>query len=208
MPKPLIRVALVARAPLARVGLRTLFEADRRFLVVDEAADATGLHASNWDVADVLVLDGQGIAPEDLHGSLTRPLPATVVLDGSSGLRAALLADGCPIGLLSADASGEQIRATVAAVAAGLSVLGPDSRSELTRRAFGDDEPEAPELTAREREVLELVAAGLPNKGIAARLGISEHTVKFHLASVLTKLDAASRAEAVARAARQGLIAL
>jgi DNA-binding NarL/FixJ family response regulator len=71
-----------------------------------------------------------------------------------------------------------------------------------------DDEFDQPELTSREREVLELVAAGLPNKGIALRLNISDHTVKYHLASVLSKLGAASRAEAVALAARRGLIAL
>ena len=71
-----------------------------------------------------------------------------------------------------------------------------------------DDEFDPPELTSREREVLELVAAGLPNKGIALRLNISDHTVKYHLASVLSKLGAASRAEAVALAARRGLIAL
>ena len=71
-----------------------------------------------------------------------------------------------------------------------------------------DDEFDPPELTSREREVLEFVAAGLPNKGIALRLNISDHTVKYHLASVLSKLGAASRAEAVALAARRGLIAL
>ena len=63
-------------------------------------------------------------------------------------------------------------------------------------------------LTPREIEVLELVAEGLPNKAIAARLGISDQTVKFHLASITGKLGAANRTDAVRRAVRRGLIAL
>jgi len=63
-------------------------------------------------------------------------------------------------------------------------------------------------LTPREAEVLQLVAAGLPNKLIAERLGISEHTVRFHLNAIFGKLDAHSRTEAVTRAARLGVIAL
>jgi DNA-binding NarL/FixJ family response regulator len=63
-------------------------------------------------------------------------------------------------------------------------------------------------LTQREQEVLELLALGLANKGIARRLGISEHTVKFHVGSILAKLEVGSRTEAVSVAARRGLLAL
>jgi DNA-binding NarL/FixJ family response regulator len=63
-------------------------------------------------------------------------------------------------------------------------------------------------LTSRETEVLELLAEGLPNKAIAARLGISDQTVKFHVASISGKLGAANRTDAVRRAVRRGLIAL
>lgn len=63
-------------------------------------------------------------------------------------------------------------------------------------------------LTPREREVLDLLADGLSNKGIAARLGISEHTAKFHVASVLAKLGAANRADAVRRGVRRGLVSV
>jgi DNA-binding NarL/FixJ family response regulator len=66
------------------------------------------------------------------------------------------------------------------------------------------DEP----LTVRERDVLELLAEGLPNKAIAARLGISDQTVKFHIASLLSKLGASNRTEAVRRALRRGLVNL
>ncbi len=72
-----------------------------------------------------------------------------------------------------------------------------------------DDEPARVEpLTPREREVLELMAEGLPNKAIAARLGISDQTVKFHVASVTAKLGAANRTDAVRLAVRRGLVTL
>jgi DNA-binding NarL/FixJ family response regulator len=75
--------------------------------------------------------------------------------------------------------------------------------------AAGDDDLEAAEpLTPREIEVLELLAEGLPNKSIAVRLGISDQTVKFHVASISGKLGAANRTDAVRRAVRRGLIAL
>jgi DNA-binding NarL/FixJ family response regulator len=76
--------------------------------------------------------------------------------------------------------------------------------SVATRERSGSTQP----LTRREIEVLGMLAEGLANKNIAARLQISEHTVKTHVASILTKLDAFSRAEAVAIGARRGLILL
>jgi DNA-binding NarL/FixJ family response regulator len=72
----------------------------------------------------------------------------------------------------------------------------------------GDDRPFREPLTAREIEVLEGLAEGLSNRGIAARLGISDQTVKFHVASLMAKLGAANRTDAVRRAAREGLVTL
>jgi DNA-binding NarL/FixJ family response regulator len=71
-----------------------------------------------------------------------------------------------------------------------------------------DDGPAAESLTRRETQVLELMAEGLPNKAIAVELGISDQTVKFHVASISGKLGAANRTDAVRRAVRRGLIAL
>ena len=71
-----------------------------------------------------------------------------------------------------------------------------------------DDEPAVESLTPREIEVLELVAEGLSNKAVGARLGISDQTVKFHLTSISGKLGAINRTDAVRRAVRRGLIAL
>jgi DNA-binding NarL/FixJ family response regulator len=86
-------------------------------------------------------------------------------------------------------------------------VAAPDPRLGRRRRAAGDDAAiEA--LTPREHQVLELLAEGLPNKAIASRLGISDQTVKFHVAAVTGKLAAANRTDAVRRAVRRGLLAL
>jgi DNA-binding NarL/FixJ family response regulator len=71
-----------------------------------------------------------------------------------------------------------------------------------------DDAPSVESLTPREIEVLELVAEGLPNKAVAAQLGISDQTVKFHLTSISGKLGAVNRTDAVRRAVRRGLISL
>jgi DNA-binding NarL/FixJ family response regulator len=204
----LIRVALVARTPLARAGLRALLESDPRLVVVDEAADPYDIAAIDWDGMDVVLLDGQSLIASDLPPDVTDALPGLVLLGGGPELERELLSRGCPVGRLSREATGDQIRAAIVAVAAGLVALEPNPGEGLPIQRRSDTDTNPPTLTQRERDVLELVAAGLTNKGIALRLGISEHTVKFHLASVLTKLDAGSRAEAVARAARRGLIGL
>ena len=112
-------------------------------------------------------------------------------------------------GVLPRDAGAAEIGAAIGAVAAGLVVHHPDTASgrRVGTLARGAAEPGAP-LTAREIEVLAMVADGLGNKAIAASLGISAHTAKFHVASILAKLGAASRAEAVAIGLRRGLVVI
>jgi DNA-binding NarL/FixJ family response regulator len=105
--------------------------------------------------------------------------------------------------ILSRDASTEQLVHAVRAACAGLLVF--DSSS--TPRTNTSDEV-LTELTPREVQVLQLLAEGLANRDIAERLGISEHTIKFHIASILGKLQASSRTEAVTRGLRSGLIEL
>jgi DNA-binding NarL/FixJ family response regulator len=132
------------------------------------------------------------------------------------GNMARVVADqGLGFGALQRDATGEEIIAAIAAVAGGLITL--------DRRLAGDllatpERPQAPmperladaeeALTARELEVLQLLAEGLPNKLIASQLHISEHTAKFHVSAIMLKLGAASRTEAVTLAARRGLLIL
>ena len=109
-------------------------------------------------------------------------------------------------GVLPLEATGDELVAAVRAVHAGLLAVHPDTLARAARGAtalaLG-----AP-LTSREREILEMMADGVHNRTIAARLGISRHTVKFHVASILAKLGAESRTQAVARAMRHGLLAV
>jgi DNA-binding NarL/FixJ family response regulator len=117
--------------------------------------------------------------------------------------------------VLPRDATSGEILAAIDAVAAGLVVLHPEAladalagrprREALPARAVAD--PAQP-LTAREIEVLGMLAEGLGNKTIAVRLGISTHTAKFHVASILAKLGAGSRTEAVTVGMRRGLVVI
>jgi DNA-binding NarL/FixJ family response regulator len=105
----------------------------------------------------------------------------------------------------------EQLRAALEAAAAGLVVVHPAELETVLPAPVGlpaalDELPEP--LTPREREVLQMLAAGLANKEIAARLKISDHTVKFHVASILGKLGASTRTEAVSTGIRRGLVLL
>jgi DNA-binding NarL/FixJ family response regulator len=109
-------------------------------------------------------------------------------------------------GVLPKTATGEELLEAVQRVARGESILHPAATASLLEHLRGDSGTEM--LTGREAGVLRLVADGLTNKAIGLQLGISEHTVKFHLGSAMTKLGAASRAEAVALAMRQGWIAV
>ena len=132
------------------------------------------------------------------------------------GSMARVVADqGLGFGALQRDATGEALVAAIAAVAGGLIILDrrvagallvtPErSHAPTPERLADTEEP----LTARELEVLQLLAEGLPNKRLAAQLHISEHTAKFHVSAILLKLGAASRTEAVTLAARRGLLIL
>lgn len=115
--------------------------------------------------------------------------------------------------LLPGNASAREVHAALDAVAAGLHALAPEALELLLPGTGRPTQASAPPagsvaLSPREREILALVAEGLGNKIVAARLGISEHTVKTHIASIFTKLGADTRAAAVAIGARQGVILL
>jgi DNA-binding NarL/FixJ family response regulator len=126
--------------------------------------------------------------------------PAAIAAGLRSGLRA----------VLPRHASTVEIKAAIEAAAEGLVVLHPEIMTaiqfaEPARKASAELDTA---LTAREIEVLRMLAEGLANKNIAWKLGISEHTVKFHIASIFSKLHVSTRAEAVATGMRQGLILL
>jgi NarL family two-component system response regulator YdfI len=112
-------------------------------------------------------------------------------------------------GILPPDVDAEQLVKALEAVGQGLVVLHPrEIQAERAPRTAGDSLEAVESLTPREREVLQMLARGLGNKEIATRLKISEHTAKFHVASILGKLGASTRTEAVSVALRMGLILL
>jgi DNA-binding NarL/FixJ family response regulator len=129
-------------------------------------------------------------------------------------VRAALAAGTNAI--LAREANAEELDLALNAAEAGLILLYPSSteaffagnlgNTHLLNEAGNESGIEAEELTAREMEVLRLLGEGLGNKQIAARLNISEHTAKFHISSILGKMSAGSRTEAVTRGIRKGLI--
>ncbi|HEY3081653.1 MAG TPA: response regulator transcription factor, partial [Chloroflexota bacterium] len=120
--------------------------------------------------------------------------------------------DGRPWGYLPRESDGEALAAAARAVALGLVAIEQRLAARLiqprTAPSTSEQDGALEELSPRERQVLELVAQGLANKQIAQRLRISEHTAKFHVAAILSKLGAQSRTEAVHVAARRGMIAL
>jgi two-component system, NarL family, response regulator YdfI len=211
-----IRVFIVAASPLVRAGLENLLAA-RDVEVVGSTATMETLAGQLSDAApDVVLIDSSGEPVEPmLESILASGLAADmrVVLLGD-GMTAATSTDALRGGIhaaLPGDISPEQLIAALQAAANGLLVLHPSHASEglpagsAPQRALDEL---AESLTRRELEVLQMLAAGLSNKEIAARLSISEHTVKFHVASILGKLGAASRTEAVSLGIRRGLVLL
>lgn len=201
------RVLVVGDDPLARAGLAALL-AGRRGLVVSGLASSEELAATlasrEHDVvawAPGPKLDESG---ERVRAAAASGVPVVAIVSGSEEAAAALRAEAR--GLVHRTADGGIVSAALTAAAAGLVVLEPSLADDWLRPPGrpGADEP----LTPREREVLGLLAEGLGNKAIASRLGISEHTAKFHVNAILAKLGAGSRSEAIVLAARQGLVVL
>ena len=205
------RVFVVAPTPMARAGLRSMLAAVEGAgveVVGESGPSADPASAPAFSTAEVVL-----VADEELLDEIA----SAVSEDGTQGLvllsdeeRAARLPRALPLGgwgVVPTDAPPEELGAAVAAVAQGLVVL-PRAVADgaLAGAPVVKELPEPP--TAREGEVLGLLARGLSNKQIARELHISEHTVKFHISSLYAKLGAGNRAEAVSRGARHGLISL
>ena len=208
-----LRLLVSARYPAVRTGLRGLL-AGAGFEVAGEI-DGDSLPDAPAEGVDALVADlGGGEALDELLDRLDpefAALPAVLLVDGPEAARPGAGDWTPPRAWLLRDATGPELAAAVTAVAGGMVVLDPsiasavlDGGARIVREAGGG----SPAITAREGDVLRLLALGLPNKAIARRLGISDHTVKFHVGALLQKLDARSRTEAVASAVRRGLLAL
>lgn len=219
-----LRVLIVADDPLVRTGLATLLARQPECAVVGQIASATDmleeLHLYHpdvvvWDCGWQPAFRAHPARPE--QGGSTADLDRLVDLQEAGQAIVALLADATDAmaiwtagvrGLLRRDVDVATLTTALPAVAQGLVVLDPTLALAVfpPRQLLPISPVEA--LTPRELEVLQLLAEGLPNKTIADRLRISEHTVKFHVNALLGKLGAQSRTEAVVRATRLGLLLL
>lgn len=200
-----LRVMIVADDLLVRSGLAALLEAIDEVRVVGQAAP-------DRFVADVEVFQPDVVMWEagwqlDLpRAAFERPL---LLLVKDASLTLASIPEETPFALLSRNCHPQDLRAALLALARGLIVVEPALLPMLNTATVQHplDLPlEA--LTPREREVLTFLAQGLTNKAIAHRLGITEHTVKFHVNAIMSKLNAQSRTDAVIRATRAGWISL
>ena len=191
------RVGVVTASALLRAGLESVIELSGSAQNLQEAAE---LHA------DVIVIDwDHEQAQELIEFAADAPPLVVLAIDPQPAWLGEALRAGVR-GVLPRDASIAEIAAAIDAAAAGLVVLHPEAVDGATVRARSVAQGEP--LSPREVEVLKLVAEGSSNKEIAWKLSISEHTVKFHLNSILSKMRAASRTEAVMLGLRQGLIPL
>lgn len=210
----MIRVFLIAASGPLQQRLERLLD-HTEVVLLGRADNLENADEELIDEAEVVLVDATERPLEDWtdalrDADLRDDAKVVVLAEHESPASVNRAVRGGVAAVLSPGASGEQLTAALHAVSRGLVVLQPEERRTARSEdaAPGDFQELIEPLTAREREVLEMLARGLGNKEIAARLKISEHTVKFHVASILGKLGAATRTEAVSLALRQGLILL
>jgi len=213
----MLRILVIADDILARTGLVALLESATDCEVVGQVSAGPSL-ADDVNVygPDVLLAD-LGWAPETMLGPLSAlsalaelqtPLVALLADESAAAAVLRTLAAFDVYGLLLRDSGPEILFSAMQAAAAGLVSLDPSLVADLLQPATPDADTGMEPLTSRENEVLQGLAQGLTNKAIALQLGITDHTVKFHVNAIMGKLGAQSRTEAVVLATRVGLIVL
>jgi len=194
-----IKVALLTEDPLLRAGVSSLLEQIGSIDVVGREDAEVAL----WDAG----VDGEKTLSR-LAELRTLPVPAVAVVGDPTHVAPALAAGAR--GVVLRDQVGPGIHAALAAVRSGLTVMDSALATSLVPNppARAADSKGRGELTEREKQVVQLLSEGLSNKLIADRLGISDHTAKFHVNGVMMKLGASTRTEAVVEAVRRGLVRL
>ena len=204
-----IRVAVVASSAVRRAGLESIVRSHAEFDLAGSFGAVVSLVSfARSSELDVVVIDSDSIRDLSLESTSDSAIVLlTEVSDARSISR--LLRSGVRA-ILSRESDPDDVLSAIYAAYDGLVLLSTRAAESLAA-VYGDHplEPEAElreEITSRETDVLRMLAEGLVNKDIAARLGISEHTVKFHISSILDKLGASTRTEAVTLGIRLGLI--
>jgi len=205
----MITILLVDDHPVVRAGLRGMLEAEPDLRVVGEAASgAEAVTAAAAFTPDVILMDlrmpgGDGASATEriLRGGSRSRVVVLTTYETDADILRAVEAGAC--GYLLKDASPADLAAAVRAAARGETVLAPSVAGKLLRQVR---QPAQPGLSAREAEVLRLVARGLTNADIGRELHISEATVKTHLLRVFNKLDVGDRTAAVTTAMARGLL--
>ncbi len=203
----MIRVALASSSPLVRAGLADGLVALGDFAVVLAAATLAELAEAGFGEAEVAVVD---VVDDDLDLDLAAGAgPHFVILAADADERVGeWLIDGCSV--LPRAATPEAVAGAARAAIAGLVATSPAFAAEALRFERVGERRDTPAgfdvLTPRERQVLAAMSHGLGNREIGGALGISAHTAKFHVAQIIAKLQAQSRAHAVAKALRAGFV--
>ena len=208
---PQMLLAVASRSPLVRAGLAAGLGAREGLVVVLAAESFAALGASAFGGAEVVIVDlgeaGDGGDAADPAFGTEGPRVVVLVEAGDERIGEWLI-DGCSV--LPKGASNEQIAAAAQAVRAGLVATPPAFAADALRFERVGERRSVPPgfdaLTPRERQVLVEMSHGLGNREIGGALGISAHTAKFHVAQIIAKLDAQSRAHAVAKALRAGMV--
>ena len=203
----MIRVLVRANSRVVRAGLESVLRDDGRFEIVPDRSTRV-TQAIHQHAADVVLIDGIFFASGPAEHPRDEAAAVVACVDPANRAEIRRLFRSGVRAILERDSSPPEIVAAVEAAAAGLAVVSPDVLDALLPPMMDANAEDLPgeALTPRESEVLSLLAGGAGNKEIASRLHISEHTVKFHVSSILGKLGAATRTEAVTRGYREGLI--
>lgn len=193
-----IRVALLSDDALLRAGLSSLLQQVGSIDIVERDQAEVALWDAGNDPSKALARFGE---------LRSMPMPVVAVVGDTAHVGPALAAGAR--GVVLRDQVGPGIHAALAAVRSGLTVMDSQLAASLVPPTPVRSETKGRgELTEREKQVVQLLSEGLSNKLIADRLGISDHTAKFHVNGVMMKLGASTRTEAVVEAMRRGLIRL
>jgi NarL family two-component system response regulator YdfI len=200
---------VAATSAVRRVGLESIVRSHLDFQLAGSFGSVASLFSfSHGTELDVFVIDSDSI-PDLLHEPMSDA--AIVLLTAVSDARSiSRLLRNRVRAILSRESDPDDVISAIYAAQDGLVLLSPPAAESLAAvyddRAMEVETGSSEEITSRETDVLRMLAKGLVNKDIATRLGISEHTVKFHISSILDKLGASTRTEAVALGIRRGLI--